>query len=178
MTLSNEERLARKRQRLLEKARELTTGTYIRRFVAPIFQKMMRAEFGAQPAGESPAVMDGVFSSVYRQRGQCVCVTCGKVQAWDSGIKGIHCGHFLASRRNSILFEEDNVAPQCAGCNYYASGAQGRFRLWMLEVRGLETVERLEQLKATVRQFEREELVDMRLEYDERLKKAVNSMQT
>ena len=82
----------------------------------------------------------------------------------------------LASRRNSILYVEDNVAPQCSRCNVYRAGAANEFRKWMLEVRGAEVVERLEQLKTDVVQFTREQLVDMRLEFAARLKKAEEVM--
>ena len=89
----------------------------------------------------------------------------------------MHTGHFIGSRKFSILFEEDNVAPQCSSCNAYEGGAPHAFRLWMLEVRGRETIERLERLKNTTRQFTREELVDMRIEYLARLKQAKQAME-
>lgn len=174
--LTDQEKLARKRLRMLDKAREYTTGTYIAKFVAPLFQKMIRAEYGAEPAGRTPAIVDGELTAVYRDLGYCVCVTCGQVHPWSSGLGGVHCGHFLASRRNSILFEEDNVDPQCSKCNRYRDGAPQEFRIWMLAVRGKETVERLERLKGTIVQFSREELVDKRLEYQARLKTAEERM--
>lgn len=172
MALTPEEKAARARNRMLEKAKEYQTGTYIRKFVSPIFQKMIRAEAGADPRRYLTAVVDGEIRQVEREIGQCVCITCGKVQKWDSGIKGMHTGHFLASRRNSILFEEDNVAPQCSRCNFYLSGAPQAFRTWMFAVRGLEVVEHLERLKTESVSFDREELVDMRIEYAARLKAA------
>jgi hypothetical protein len=46
----------------------------------------------------------------------------------------------------------------------------------MLAVRGADIVERLERLKATTRQFTRDELVDMRIEYAARLKAAEERM--
>jgi hypothetical protein len=52
------------------------------------------------------------------------------------------------------------------------SGAPQEYRLWMEKVHGQETIDRLEQLKRTVRKFEREELVDMKIEYAARLKAA------
>jgi len=165
-----------KRDRMIEKAREYTTGTYIRKFVAPEFQRMIRAEYGARPAGPVRAIVAGNLDTVDRRRGQCVCVTCGKVLPWSGGIGGMHTGHFLASRRASIVFEEENVAPQCSGCNRYHDGMPQQFRLWMEVVRGPEVVDRLERLKATSRQFTREELVDMRIEFKRRLKAAEEAM--
>jgi hypothetical protein len=174
--LTPEEKAARARQRMLDKAREYSTGTYIRRFVAPLFQRMIRAEAAAYPAASVPVVVDDGLRAFYRRLGECVCITCGKAAPWSSGLGGMHTGHFLASRRNSILFEEANVAPQCSRCNRYENGAPQRFRQWMLAVRGADIVERLERLKATTRQFTREELVDMRIEYAARLKAAEERM--
>ena len=174
--LTDADKQARRRQRMLAKAREYTVGTYSRKFVAPLFQKMIRAEWGSRPDDVTPAIVDGELTMVRRRRGQCVCVTCGAVKAWDGGIKELHTGHFLASRRNSILFEEDNVAPQCASCNYYRNGAPQAFRAWMLACRGEESVQRLHQLKFTVAQFSREDLVDMRIRFADRLKIAEERM--
>jgi len=171
-----EEKAERKRQRMLDTARQYSTGTYIRRYVAPVFQQMIRAEAAAQPARSEWCIKQGEPTLVARNKGECVCVTYGKVGPWSGGLGGFHTGHFLASRRNAILFEEENVAPQCSRCNRYESGAPQRFREWMLLARGEETVERLEQLKTTTRQFSREELVDMRIEYAVRLRAAKEKM--
>lgn len=161
---------------MLQKASEYTTRTYQRKFVAPEFQRMIRAEAGASPWPWSKAVVDGKLRHVPRRVGQCVCVTCGRVDAWDSGIGGIHCGHFIASRCNSILYEEDNCACQCSYCNVQLGGNPQAFREWMVAVRGEETVEYLLKLRHEVRTFSREELVDMRLRYQKRLKTAEEAM--
>lgn len=175
--LSPDEKSARERERMIETAKQYSTGTYCRKFVSVIFQRMIRAESGADPRQYVTAVVDGKIQQVARRVGQCVCVTCGKVDSWDSGIKGLHTGHFAASRRNSILLEEDNVAPQCSSCNFYRSGAPAEFRLWMLAVRGIEVIERLERLKRTSVSFGREQLVDIRISYKSRLDAAIAKMQ-
>lgn len=176
MPLSPEQKAANARTRMLEKAKEFQTTTYLSRFVAPLFQKMIRAEAGAHYHVVTPAIVNGDMRFVGRSLGQCVCVTCGKVLRWDSGIKGMHTGHFLASRRNSILLEESNCAPQCSSCNYYRSGAPQEFRLWMRIVRGPECIERLERLKTESRSFGREELVDLRIAYAGRVAAAEERM--
>lgn len=175
MPLTHEEKAERARERMLAKARQYQTSTYARK-VATVFQKMIRAEAGADPRQFVTAVVDGEIRQVERKLGQCVCVTCGKVDRWDSGIKGMHTGHFLASRRNSILLEESNVAPSCSYCNFYRSGAPQEFRLWMRMVRGPEAIERLEKLKTESRSFGLEELVDLRIAYQARLAAAVERM--
>jgi len=176
MALTPEEKASRARDRMLAKAKELQTTTYIRRFVAPTFQRMIRAEAAADRRRYITAVVDGEIRQVERDIGQCACVTCGKVLRWDGGIKGMHTGHFLPSRRNSILFVEENCAPQCSYCNYYLSGAPQKFRTWMLRVRGQDVIERLERLKTESVSFTREELVDMRIAYAARLQAAEERM--
>ncbi len=179
MTLTREEKAERQRQRMIEKAREYQLGTYCAKFVAPVFQRMIRANAAALPDGLQYAIADGHLVRVFRQVGQCVCVTCGIVAAWSGGLKNqtMQTGHFLGSRRNSILFKEMNVAPQCSMCNRYHDGAPQEYRQWMLEVRGKKVVKRLETLKHVVREFKREELVDMRIEYAARLKAAIERME-
>lgn len=180
--VSPEDKAQRTRQRMIDNSRQYQIGTYTRTFVAPLFQKMIRAEAAALPRGLAPAMMPPVeaVSYVPREVGQCVCVTCGKVLPWKGNgpwkENALHTGHFLASRRNSILFEEDNCAPQCSHCNYHRSGEQQLFRKWMLAVRGAEVVERLEKLKNELRVFTRDELVDMRIGYAARLKAAEERM--
>ena len=180
MKLTTQDKAQRSRQRMIGQARQYQTGTYTRKFVAPLFQKMIRAEAAAQPAGFCEVIAGGELCQVRRDIGFCACVTCGKILPckgngpWKEN--ALHTGHFLASRRNSILFEEDNCAPQCSHCNYHRSGEQQLFRKWMLAVRGSETVERLERLKNEVRAFSRDELVDMRIGYAARLKAAETRM--
>ena len=180
MNLTPEEKAARARDRMIATANKYQVGTYSSRFVAPLFQRMIRAEAAAEASGYTSAATKNCgalgISNVWRYRGECVCVTCGKIGPWSGGLGGMHTGHFLASRRHSILFEEDNVAPQCSYCNRYRGGAPQEFRLWMEHVRGAETIARLEQLKTTVRHFSREELVDMRIAYQLRLDEAVELM--
>lgn len=173
--LSPEQKAANARERMIEVAKQYSTGTYSRKYVAPLFQRMIRAEAGAMPEGYTTTIVHGEYDMSYRRVGDCACVTCGIVAAWDSGIKGIHTGHFLASRCNSILFEEANVAPQCSSCNFYRSGEQQLFRKWMLAIRPTH-IERLERLKTQSKQFTRYELVDMRIGYAARLNAAVERM--
>ena len=179
--ITPEEKAQRSRQRMIDVARQSQIGTYTRSVVAPLFQKMIRAEAAAKPAGGTQAIVNGELSLVLREGGQCVCVTCGKVLPWKGNGPWkenlLHTGHFLASRRNSILFEEENCWPQCSHCNYVQSGEQQLFRKWMLAVRGAEVVERLERLKNEMRTFDRETLVDMRIAYQKRLDAAILRMQ-
>jgi hypothetical protein len=87
----------------------------------------------------------------------------------------LHAGHFLAGR-GSILFEEAGVKPQCAGCNRHHGGRPQEFRQYMELVCGLDVVEKLEAQKRQPLSRSRDELVDMRIEFNSRLKAAIAKM--
>lgn len=177
MKLSPEEKAANARQKMLDKACEMASGTYCRKFVAPLFQSMIRAEAAAEHYGWWPAVIDGTFSESYRDVGQCVCITCGRVYPWK-GTNMLDTGHFIASRRNSILLVEDNAEPQCKNCNRDHHGRPLEYRIWMLKMRGQDVIDRLQKLKTQSVTFSRDELVSMRIEYSRRLKAAELKMKS
>ncbi len=179
MAMTKEDKAQRYRERMIEHAKQFQLGTYSRKFVAPVFQLTIRAEEAAGPAGNSAAMIDGQHFFSFRGIGQCVCVTCGVVGPWKGNVQGggtIESGHFLASRRFSILFEESNVHPQCKYCNRHLNGNHGLYEAWMRHVYGQEEIDRLQALKAGTKTFTREELVDMRIGYAARLKAAEEKM--
>lgn len=171
------DRQTKRRNRMIAKAKEYQISTYVSRFVAPVFQTMVRAEAGVGDA-RVPAVVRGEVMLIWKANGECVCVTCGKRASWQSGLGGMHTGHFLGGRRLSILLEEDNCAPQCCKCNVYESGAADRFHLWMLAVRGEDVIQKLTRLKASTRSCTREELVDLRISFQTRLDNAMKRMKS
>jgi len=176
--LTDEEKLERKRQRMAEHARRWTIGTHAGK-VAKAYQKMVRAEYAARPAGLVPAVVNGEVVGVFRRLGQCVCVTCGKVGPWKGNSAGggpIETGHFVPGRRASVLFEPHNAHPQCKSCNQHLGGNQANYKLWIEHVYGADEEDRLRRLKNESRRFTREELVDMQLAFQARLKAAEDTM--
>ena len=90
--------------------------------------------------------------------GMTECVTCGKKQHW----KECHAGHFISSRCNSILFEEDVLAVQCIRCNVYLSGNQEKYTAYMVARYGAKRVEELRRQRSEVVKFTREQLLEMR----------------
>lgn len=151
--------------------------TGFRKVVATLFQKMIRAEYAAMPDGYSQAInKSGNLIHVYRKRGWCVCVTCGKLLPWTTSKGLMQTGHFIASRAASILFDEDNVAPQCSWCNGDRNGAASEYRAWMIVVRGIDTIERLERQRHMNITQDRDELVDMWFAYSARLANALKTM--
>jgi hypothetical protein len=76
--------------------------------------------------------------------GYCTCVTCGKRYHYKDG-RHINAGHFVPSRCNSILFDEDVVRPQCAYCNCGGGGEQYKFAEYYKNVEG-KTEEQIEEM--------------------------------
>jgi hypothetical protein len=173
LKLSPEEKASRERERLIESAKADSLQTY-RGKVARIFQRLVRAEAAAAPAGFSRHYWEGGICESYRQVGECVCITCGAVKPWNH--KGMHAGHWIGRVHQSTLFEPDNLATQCGGCNEHRHGMQQEYLIWLQRVRGLNVVDRLLVLKHKPKSFTRDALVDMRIEFSKRLKVAVDKM--
>ena len=77
--------------------------------------------------------LDNIFSQYIRlsssKNGNCTCVTCGKVGDWKNG--GIQAGHFMSRKHYATRWNEDNVKPQCIGCNMFKAGEQYKFSLYL-----------------------------------------------
>ena len=170
----------RRFERHLEKSREWTLGT-LKNKTATALQKAIRAEAGAF-VGYVKCVVDGQMTTRFSPLGKAICVTCGALKRWKGakahGIDGMDAGHFLASRRNSILFKEMGLHPQCSVDNR-TGGKPEAYMTYMLSVHGQEVVDELQRLKDqdTVK-FSREELVGMRIEYMDRWKLAERKMKS
>ena len=118
------------------------------------------------------------------EHGFCTCVTCGAVHFWNNGI---HAGHFLAGRRESLLFFEPGINPQCAACNsgncshvnrYAGSQTKERVTIrytqYMMQRYGAEMIDECFRLKDRVSKTHTiEELMAMILCYDKRIKLAM-----
>ena len=73
------------------------------------------------------------------------CISCDKPVRFDEG----DAGHFIPSRRDSILFEETNCHLQCRKCNRFEQGAWVEYESAMLLKYGPKEVDRLKSLKFT-----------------------------
>jgi hypothetical protein len=112
--------------------------------------------------------LDAVFSQYIRlsnadKNGICTCVTCGKKYHW----KQIQAGHFMSRKHYSTRWLEDNVKPQCYGCNVMQQGQQYRFSKYL----GNNLSEQLYSKSKEVVKFTTDELQDKITYYSERVKK-------
>lgn len=66
------------------------------------------------------------------ERGKCV--TCVEEFPFEK----LQAGHAIGGRNNSILFDEQLVNAQCAGCNHYKNGNYGKYSVWFINKYGLQ----------------------------------------
>ena len=112
--------------------------------------------------------LDTVFSQWVRlsnadNNKNCICVTCNKVFFW----KEIQAGHFMSRKHYSIRWSEDNVKPQCVGCNVFKYGEQYKFSLFL----GKDAADVLYLKSKEIVKFTNYELEDKINDYSLRLKK-------
>lgn len=96
-------------------------------------------------------ILDKTFSEYIRRtnadrNGDCICVTCDKKDHW----KNMHAGHYLSRQYLSTRFDENNVFPQCPGCNIFKNGNYTAYALFMLDKYGEEKLQWLEQQKHVI----------------------------
>lgn len=111
------------------------------------------------------------FSKYIRQKsankeGMVACYTCFRVFHW----KQIQAGHGLAGRNNAVLFMEEVVRPQCAGCNLFGGGKYTVFTEKLIKELGLEEYGRLVILSNQVVKYTRFDYERIREEYEEKIK--------
>lgn len=114
--------------------------------------------------------LDVIFSQYIRlsnadKRGMCKCVTCGKEGHWKNG--GIQAGHFMSRKNYSTRWNEDNVKPQCVGCNMFRSGEQFKFSKYL----GDKLSNELYQKSQEITKFTNDELQEMIDEYSAKVKR-------
>ncbi len=96
------------------------------------------------------------------------CISCGKLEA-----EQFDGGHYRkAEIYRGLIFHQWNVHKQCSYCNRFLHGAEVEYRNGLIKRIGLENVELLElEAKQTQqKKWSREELVEIRDEYKQKIK--------
>lgn len=154
-----------KKSKHMERAKQVRPLTYLHKYVAPKLQKAIRIEAALSPSQE--VMVEGELMTAVVAAPLCVCVTCGAVGHYTV----MNAGHYLASRRPSIILDERGIHVQCVTCNMTLSGNVSVYHEFMLLTHGQEVIDDLHRLRNTVsKHWTYEELVDLRMEYDGRIK--------
>ena len=100
------------------------------------------------------------------ENGFATCVTCGQRQHY----KEMDGGHFISRTWKATKLIEENVHPQCKGCNKYASGKYDDYALYMVDTYGIEMVRELNDKKRELCKQNRIELEEIKLELRARIR--------
>jgi len=90
--------------------------------------------------------------------GYCSCVTCGVTKKWNEGMQG---GHFMNRDRAPTKLLEENIHPQCEGCNGFGMKYQDIrqvYTLYMIDMYGRDEVDRIIALSKTKHKWIRKDL--------------------
>ena len=112
-----------------------------------------------------------VFNAFIRERDkELPCISCGR----STGCK-INAGHYLSvGSHPQLRYDEQNCWLQCEYCNTYKSGNQAAYRIELVKRVGLPFVEALES-DQTIKKWTREELIELKFIYREKLKELKNN---
>lgn len=76
--------------------------------------------------------------------GYCQCVSCGTKKHY----KEMHGGHFIPRTCTELKLMEENIHPQCPGCNTFnQEKAKVTYTLFMVDTYGREFVDELDRIK-------------------------------
>lgn len=112
--------------------------------------------------------LDTVFSQYIRLSNadndkNCVCITCSKVFFW----KEIQAGHFMSRKHYSTRWSEENVKPQCCGCNVFKYGEQYKYSIFL----GKRLAEELYLKSKEIVKYSNVDIIEMIETYSKKLKK-------
>jgi len=99
----------------------------------------------------------------------CVCISCGQTKP-AFGIGCIQAGHFVPSRRNSVLFDEECVNGQCYGCNCGQGGMWVEYEEIMVRRHGRKKVEEMKRRKHETVKYTAGDLEEIRDKYKQKEK--------
>ena len=102
--------------------------------------------------------------------GFCKCVTCGKTGHW----KEFDGGHFISRTYTIHKILEENIHPQCKGCNRFAHKCHDDYSMFMIDTYGDEFVRNLIDTKRTVMKYDRQELLETQKELKGKIKELEN----
>jgi hypothetical protein len=86
------------------------------------------------------------------------CVTCGTQRHW----KEMHGGHFIARTYRQHKLLEENIHPQCPGCNTFKpERVADDYNLFMRETYGNDFVDELTRTKRAPKKYTRAELSEI-----------------
>ena len=101
--------------------------------------------------------------------GYCKCVTCDAVSKWNDGMQG---GHFISRGKTKWCLVEENIHPQCAGCNGFGMKYHNKeavYTLYMQDMYGNDFVQNMLDTQGELVKLDRITLMDKITEFNEQI---------
>jgi hypothetical protein len=122
----------------------------------------------AQACAESLQLL--VRLKAANDEGYCRCVTCGTTKHYKDGMQG---GHFIERGKSATKLLEENIHPQCCGCNKFKMKTASvvlDYEDYMVQMYGREGVERLKFLSRQPHKWDRGKIHQLHSEIKEQIK--------
>lgn len=147
MPMTDAEKRAWKVQRVVERFKTLRIHKCINQ-TATLFQRLVRLR-------------------AIEQDGKLTCCSCGKR---DYPGNSFDAGHWIGRSKAATIFDPRNCHPQCVACNRFGVGAVAAgYDTFMRTKYGQEVMDELVRLSNTTKQWTREELAKMYVQFREEL---------
>ena len=104
------------------------------------------------------------------ENGFAHCVTCGGFKHW----KELQGGHFISRTHKATKLMEENIHPQCQGCNAFRmkdSLTVLEYRRFMVDMYGEDEVEKMERLARSIKKYNRAEVAEIAADFKAQIKK-------
>ena len=101
--------------------------------------------------------------------GYASCVTCGVRKHW----KELQGGHWIPRGNSSTKLMEENIHPQCAGCNGFGmkyGDTAHKYTLYMVDMYGRDEVERMIATKGKVHKWNRVDLMELIADFKQQIR--------
>jgi len=101
------------------------------------------------------------------ENGYVSCVVCGVTRHYKDRMDG---GHFISRAKASTRLIEENVHPECKGCNMPGSGHEAGYAAFMINMYGKDFIEYLHKKSREVKKWNRSELLELIDHFKEQIK--------
>ncbi len=98
------------------------------------------------------------------------CFTCDETKEFAK----LDAGHFIPGRHSANLFSERGVQAQCKTCNGFHGGRPLEYRRQIIKRYGEGVDEELEEIASQVKQFSRQELIDLKEYYKDKTRELMD----
>lgn len=98
--------------------------------------------------------------------GFCRCVTCDKTGHW----KEFDGGHYISRTYTKYKITEENIHPQCKGCNRFSHKIHDDYAMYMRMTYGDHFVEEMTFNKREVMKYDRQDLLEIQKDLKAKIK--------